>query len=91
MAASNRGIVRSDLNGRGSIRTEIQHTSSFVGTGADDLGSVLGKALMVSFAKTYVKMRVQRPEPTGDQQQFKTGASCSKSAFPSLWPCSLIS
>lgn len=30
-------------------------------------------------------------ELTGDQQQFRTGASCSKSAFPSLCPWSLIS
>lgn len=50
MAASNRGIVGSDLGSGGTVRTKIQQTSSFVGTGANDLGSVLRKKeTMVNF------------------------------------------
>lgn len=39
----------------------------------------------------YVGVGEKECKLTGDQQQFRTGASCSKSAFPSLCPWSLIS
>ena len=43
VAASNRGIVGSDLSGGGTVRTKVQQASSFISTGTDDLGSVLRK------------------------------------------------
>jgi hypothetical protein len=33
--------VSSDLDGRGGSGSKVQHASSLVGTGSDDLGSIL--------------------------------------------------
>jgi hypothetical protein len=43
---------------------------------------------MISFER---EIGENEKELTGDQQQFKTGASCSNNALPSLCPSPLIS
>lgn len=87
LAASDRRVVCGDLDRGSSIRGEIEHTSSLVSAGSDNLGSIL-RVISNEIGSMAICMRVTL---TGDQQQFNTGPSCSKRAFPSLCPCSLIS
>lgn len=56
VAAADGSIVGSNLGGSGRTGSEIQKASSFVGTGTDDLGSVLGneKESRVSFGHQHL-------------------------------------
>lgn len=90
MAGANWTIVF--RNGSSGTGTEIEEFGHVVCTCTDHFGSILENNCNVSllYAKTGKKDHVQE-RPTGDQQQFKTGASAFNIAFPSLWPVGLIS
>lgn len=88
ITASNRSIVSRDLHWSGSAGSKVEHPGSFIGTSPDDFGPILRTP---TSQLNQTRRACRNLQPTGAQQQLNTGASCSKSAFPSLCPCSLIS
>jgi hypothetical protein len=85
MTTSNGRIVRSHLDGGGCTGLEIEHARRFIGTSSNDFGAILKQWRLVTCLVTVAVMCSDKTTRlTGDQQQFKTGASCSKKAFPSL-------
>lgn len=84
MAASNWSVVESNLDRSRRIRRKIEHARRFVRTGSNDFGSILVDKKQLRSDKVHLSFYVKLL--TGDQQQFNTGASWSKKAFPSLCP-----
>ena len=87
--ASDFSLVRRDLLGWGAVRAEVEHPGGFVGAGSDDFAAILVGFLSEMWARMLGGFRKRLL--TLDQQQLKTGPSCSNKAFPSVPPELLIS